>query len=87
MSGLHRIDLEQARFGSQLEVTIDVAADALGVRLPPLLVQPLVENAIKHGLEPKAEGGRNTASAPGGYSMKKSRYGTRPSKTASANPW
>ena len=33
----------------QLEVTIDAAPDALAVRLPPLLVQPLVENAIKHG--------------------------------------
>ena len=43
------LDLEQARFGSQLEVTIDAAPDALAVRLPPLLVQPLVENAIKHG--------------------------------------
>ncbi len=43
------LELEQARFGPQLEVTIDAAPDALGVRLPPLLVQPLVENAIKHG--------------------------------------
>ena len=43
------LDLEQARFGSQLEVTVDAAPDALAVRLPPLLVQPLVENAIKHG--------------------------------------
>jgi two-component system, LytTR family, sensor histidine kinase LytS len=43
------LELEQARFGSQLQVTIDVAPDALEVRLPPLLVQPLVENAIKHG--------------------------------------
>jgi two-component system, LytTR family, sensor histidine kinase LytS len=43
------LELEQARFGAQLEVTIDAAPDALGVRLPPLLVQPLVENAIKHG--------------------------------------
>ena len=43
------LELEQARFGSQLEVTIDAATDALAVRLPPLLVQPLVENAIKHG--------------------------------------
>ena len=43
------LELEQARFGSQLEVTIDAAPDALAVRLPPLLVQPLVENAIKHG--------------------------------------
>jgi LytS/YehU family sensor histidine kinase len=43
------LELEQARFGSQLEVTVDAAPDALAVRLPPLLVQPLVENAIKHG--------------------------------------
>src|SRR5947207_1791788 len=43
------LDLEQARFGSQLEVTIDVPADARAVRVPPFLVQPLVENAVKHG--------------------------------------
>jgi two-component system, LytTR family, sensor kinase len=41
--------LEEARFGPQLQVTIDAARDAREVRLPPLLVQPLVENAIKHG--------------------------------------
>jgi LytS/YehU family sensor histidine kinase len=43
------LELEQARFGDQLQVRIDVPEDALRVRLPPLLVQPLVENAIKHG--------------------------------------
>jgi two-component system, LytTR family, sensor histidine kinase LytS len=43
------LELEQARFGSQLQVTVDAAPEALAVRLPPLLVQPLVENAIKHG--------------------------------------
>ena len=43
------LDLEQARFGAELEVTVDAAPDALAVRLPPLLVQPLVENAVKHG--------------------------------------
>jgi two-component system, LytTR family, sensor histidine kinase LytS len=43
------VELEQARFGPQLQVTIDAAPDALVVRLPPLVVQPLVENAIKHG--------------------------------------
>jgi two-component system, LytTR family, sensor histidine kinase LytS len=41
--------LEEARFGSALQVTIDVSPEALAVRVPPLLVQPLVENAIKHG--------------------------------------
>jgi len=43
------LELEQARFGPQLQVTIDAEPAALAVRLPPLLVQPLVENAIKHG--------------------------------------
>jgi two-component system, LytTR family, sensor kinase len=43
------LELEQARFGSELQVTIDVSPEARAVRLPPLLVQPLVENAIKHG--------------------------------------
>ncbi|HZO33849.1 MAG TPA: histidine kinase [Gaiellaceae bacterium] len=43
------LELEQARFGSGLQVTVDAAPDALAVRIPPLLVQPLVENAVKHG--------------------------------------
>jgi two-component system, LytTR family, sensor histidine kinase LytS len=43
------LDLEQARFGAQLQVTVDADAAARRVRLPPLLVQPLVENAVKHG--------------------------------------
>jgi two-component system sensor histidine kinase LytS len=43
------LDLEQARFGEQLVVTIDVSPDARVVRIPPFLVQPLVENAVKHG--------------------------------------
>jgi two-component system sensor histidine kinase LytS len=43
------LDLEQARFGDQLVVTIDASPEALVVRLPPFLVQPLVENAVKHG--------------------------------------
>ena len=40
-----------------------VAGPALPIALPPLLAQPLVENAIKHGLEPKAEGGSLTLKA------------------------
>jgi two-component system LytT family sensor kinase len=45
------LELEQARFGDQLVVTIDASAEALAARLPAFLVQPLVENAVKHGLE------------------------------------
>jgi two-component system sensor histidine kinase LytS len=43
------LSLELARFGDQLRITVDATPEALAVRLPPFLVQPLVENAIKHG--------------------------------------
>lgn len=51
------LDIEQARFGERLRVQwlIDPSADA--ARLPPLLLQPLVENAVRHGVEPSAGGG------------------------------
>jgi two-component system sensor histidine kinase AlgZ len=49
--------IEQVRFGNRLVVHwhLDPAADA--ARLPPLVLQPLVENAVKHGIEPLAAGG------------------------------
>ncbi|GAA1913932.1 histidine kinase [Nocardioides lentus] len=47
--------LEQARFGERLQVTLNVAPEVLGVAVPFLCVQPLVENAVRHGLE-AAEG-------------------------------
>lgn len=45
------------RMGERLRWHIDADANALASHVPPLLVQPLVENAIRHGLEPKPEGG------------------------------
>ncbi len=42
--------IEQVRFGDRLRVHIDVEPDAGTTRVPPLLLQPLVENAIKHGV-------------------------------------
>ncbi len=49
--------IEQIRFGERLRVTwqLDPAADA--ARLPPLLLQPLVENAVRYGVEPNEDGG------------------------------
>jgi sensor histidine kinase YesM len=48
----------KTRMGKRLVYTIDADDAVLGHRIPPLLIQPLVENAVKHGLEPKTEGGR-----------------------------
>ena len=50
--------LEQARFGDRLRVTVQVAPEVLGVTVPFLCLQPLVENAVQHGLQSVAEGGR-----------------------------
>ena len=49
--------LEQARFG-RLRVTIDVASETLGAVVPAMSVQPLVENAVRHGIERRAGTGR-----------------------------
>ncbi|MFJ5304975.1 sensor histidine kinase [Streptomyces sp. NPDC088350] len=55
---LHAIDhylaLVRARFGERLSVTLQIAPEVLPVALPFLCLQPLVENAVKHGLEGKA---------------------------------
>ena len=55
--------LEQLRLGTRLKVVRDLHPDALRCMLPPLTVQPLVENAIRHGLAPRAEGGTITLRA------------------------
>ncbi len=51
------LDLERARFGDRLEVTLRVAPEVLSVMLPPFVLQPLVENAVHHGLEPSGQTG------------------------------
>ena len=50
--------LMAVRMGTRLVVKLHLPEDLATLPLPPLLLQPLVENAIKHGLEPKVEGGR-----------------------------
>jgi two-component system LytT family sensor kinase len=47
--------LEQARFGERLQVTLQIAPEVLGVSVPFLCIQPLVENAVRHGLEASAD--------------------------------
>lgn len=50
--------LEKARFGDRLQVSVRVAPEVLPVTVPFLCLQPLVENAVRHGLEAKAGPGR-----------------------------
>jgi two-component system LytT family sensor kinase len=57
------LDIEGARFEERLRVSVDVPEQLLSLRLPSLLVQPLVENAIKHGITPSKLGGEVRISA------------------------
>jgi len=51
------LDVLQVRMGPRLRYSIDVPDDLVAVQIAPMLLQPVVENAIRHGLEPKVEGG------------------------------
>ncbi|SDM47797.1 two-component system, LytT family, sensor histidine kinase AlgZ [Oryzisolibacter propanilivorax] len=50
--------IEQVRFGARMRVQWQLDPQAGGARVPPLLLQPLVENAVKHGVEPARDGAR-----------------------------
>ena len=73
-SGLHPLSAEferladylalmAVRMGPRLQVQLDLPAALRDLAVPPLLLQPLVENSIRHGLEPKVAGGRIVVSA------------------------
>ncbi len=51
------LGVEQARFGKRLRLTRDIDPACDGCEVPALLIQPLVENAVKHGIAMMAEGG------------------------------
>lgn len=55
--------IEQVRFGDRLRLHWDVAPGVGAARVPPLMLQPLVENAVRHGVEPAARGAQVLVSA------------------------
>lgn len=57
------LDVEMIRFGGRLRVRRSLDPDALNALVPTLILQPLVENSLKHGIEPKVAGGSITLRA------------------------
>jgi len=57
------LEIEQIRFGDRLKVEMRIEPDTRDARVPHLILQPLVENAIQHGIAPRAAGGRLRISA------------------------
>ncbi|CAD5372362.1 Histidine kinase [Rubrivivax sp. A210] len=55
--------IEQVRFGARLQVQWQIDPAVHAARVPPLVLQPLVENAVRHGIEPASRGGRVSVSA------------------------
>jgi two-component system sensor histidine kinase AlgZ len=51
------LDIEAVRFGARLQLHWDLDPAAAPARVPPLMLQPLVENAVRHGVEPSDTGG------------------------------
>lgn len=54
------IKIQQVRFGNRLKFVKQIDFTCLGIRIPPMILQPLVENAVKYGVGPKEEGGTIT---------------------------
>src|SRR5262245_57833453 len=60
---LNYLAVERLRFGDRLRIEANIEPDALELAVPPLLLQPLVENAVRHGLAPRRDGGTIRLSA------------------------
>jgi sensor histidine kinase YesM len=52
------LEIERIRFQDRLTTTLDIDADALNTQVPNLILQPIVENAIRHGIAPRSTPGR-----------------------------
>ena len=54
------LDIEKVRFGNRINFNLDIADDTFNEKIPRFILQPLIENAIKHGLNDKIVGGEIT---------------------------
>lgn len=66
------LDIERARFGARLRYTLPVVSAHPDLEIPPLTLQPLVENAVRHGIAKRLEGGEITVTltvSPGAYQV------------------
>ena len=61
------IDIEKARFGDRLGASFDVPGDLLKAKVPPMAIQSLVENAVKHGISSQPAGGDIRVAASAGH--------------------
>jgi two-component system, LytTR family, sensor kinase len=57
------LDIETTRFPDRLKVTTEITPEARQASVPNMLLQPIVENAIEHGIAPRVDGGRITITA------------------------
>jgi two-component system sensor histidine kinase AlgZ len=59
------LEIQRQRFSDSLDISCDVSPDALDARVPPMLLQPLIENAVRHGRAGRGERGRVAVVARG----------------------
>jgi sensor histidine kinase YesM len=52
------LDIQKLRFDERLRLSMDIPQELLGAQVPSLVLQPIVENSIKHGIAKRAQGGR-----------------------------
>nr|NIV10025.1 hypothetical protein [Fodinibius sp.] len=52
------LELEKHRYGDRLQYSLSVDDDLSNVEIPPMIIQPIVENAVKHGIAPTEDGGQ-----------------------------
>jgi len=57
------LEIQKARFGERLQVIVDVPREFFPAQVPTLILQPMVENAVKHGIAKRANGGAIRISA------------------------